>query len=321
MTAPVPHQHTWRVEGLDCPNCARQLESDIREQTGVQHVELDFMGGMLTVLCSIENDCEKTLAEIAAQHGASFHAPIPSATASTDTESRPWPAEAWYMLCSGVPLLIGWVTGSIAWYLASLAIAGSPVLGKTLQELRLRTLAMNSLMLIAAIGAVAINEHQEGAMVLFLYTIARWLERLNSEKARRSIELLKTKIPALAHVIDDHGDFDLPVARVEPGTLIRIKPGERIPLDGKVVQGSSTCDEQILTGESLRVTKAPGTTVYAGTFNGEGALEVETTQPVAQSRFSRIIDSVERIQGQKTRFQTTIERFAEIGASIKKITG
>ncbi len=312
MTAPASHQHVWRVEGLDCPNCARQLENDIRSQAGVLHVELDFMGGMLTVLCSIEHDCETLLSEIAAQHGASFHTTEAPAPSAQEADTRRWPAEAWYMLLSGIPLLAGLFTDITVWYLASIIIAGSPVVLKAWQELRLRTMAMNTLMLIAAIGAVCINEHQEGAMVLFLFTIARWLERLTSDKARQSIELLKTRIPALAHVIDDHGDFDLPVARVVPGTMIRIKPNERIPLDGRVVQGTSTCDEQILTGESQAIIKQPGALVYAGTFNGDGPLEVETTQSASQSRFSRIIDSVDRIQGQKTRFQTTIERFAEI---------
>lgn len=312
MTAPLSHRHTWRVEGLDCPNCARQLENDIRSQAGVLDVELDFMGGMLTVLCSIDNNCEPLLSEIAAKHGASFHAAEPNAISTPKTEIRRWPTEAWYMLLSGIPLFIGFFTGITAWYLASIIIAGSPVVMKAWQELRLRTMAMNTLMLIAAIGAVSINEHQEGALVLFLFTIARWLERLTSEKARQSIELLKTRIPALAHVIDEHGDFDLPVARVEPGTMIRIKPHERVPLDGRVTHGTSTCDEQILTGESQPVAKQPGATVYAGTFNGDGPLEVETTQSASQSRFSRIIDSVDRIQGQKTKFQSTIERFAEI---------
>ncbi|NLI77283.1 MAG: heavy metal translocating P-type ATPase [Candidatus Riflebacteria bacterium] len=305
-----PHTHVWRVVGLDCPTCAKELEAAIRQQGGVEEAELDFMGGVLRLLCTLEDDCLDSIAPLGREHGVRFYevdAPRPS-----DPPSY-WPQEIWTMIVAGAFILAAHLLGLPGLFLVALAVAARPVFGKALTELRSRRVGMNFLMLAAAIGAVLLREWNEGAMVLFLFAVARWLEKVSGEKARSSIEALRLQLPAQAHlVVGDGGETDVAAAGVRPGDIIRIKPGERIPLDGRVQEGCSRIDESSLTGESLPVGKEPGAEVFAGTFNQDGTLVVEVTRPADASRFSRIMLSVQQAQSAKTRLQTSLERFADV---------
>lgn len=320
--------HVWRVHGLDCPTCAEELERDIRASAGVEAAELDFMGGMLRVHCGKESctsgqECHALLRDLGETHGVEFEqlSQIPPETTEgtpvieppVPEPSRPasFPLEAQIMLASGAFLSLGWGFQSVIGYGLSMIVAGNPVARKARHELANRHLGMNTLMIAAAVGAAFIGEWQEGAMVLFLFTIARWLERLSTEHARNAIDALKQRLPARVHLVRSDGpDEDLPVETVRVGQMVRIKPGERVPVDGVIRRGSSTIDESVMTGESEPAVRRPGDKVLAGTMNLDGSFIAEVEQAAERTLFSRIMVSVESAQREKSRIQGTLERFA-----------
>lgn len=213
-----------------------------------------------------------------------------------------------------------------------------------------RSLDMNFLMTVAAVGAMAIGEWQEGALVMFLFSLGNTLESYTMDRARNAIRSLMDLSPPEATLIrpstvlrqssgpgsgcgpstglgnDDSGEervypepFDLaqdklhrrvPVEQLKVGDHILIRPGERIPMDGRVLAGTSDVDQAPITGESLPVDKEPGAEVFAGTINGRGALTVEVTRLVSDNILSRIVHMVEEAQAQKAPSQRFVDVFA-----------
>lgn len=312
------HTHVWKIVGLDCPTCAKELETEIRSRAGVAEAELDFMGGTVRVACTLEGDCDAILDGLAVEHGVTFQPIMPAGSGQTaeDTvaiSTVPAPFEAAIMVISGILILLAWLSGNVAPLPVALLVAGWPVAGKAFSELKRRSLGMNTLMLSAAVGAGALGEWQEGAMVLFLYSIAKWLERISSEKARSSIEALRRNLPSLAHLVDESGnEHPTPVGKIQAGERIRIRPGETVAMDGRVTEGASSIDESSMTGESAPVAKRSGSEVLAGTQNLDGTLLIHVTAPASESRFSRIMMSVQKAQAQKTAFQSDMDRFAAV---------
>ncbi len=173
-----------------------------------------------------------------------------------------------------------------------------------------RIFDINALMTIAAGGALVIGEHAEGAVVVFLFALGNALEGYTMERARRSIRALMRLAPVTARVLHDGVEHERPVGTVEVGDTIVVRPGDRIPLDGVVVAGSSAADQSPITGESMPVAKEAGSEVFAGSINGEGALEVQVTRPSQDSTLARIIHLVEQAQTHKSRSQRFIDVFA-----------
>jgi len=312
------HTHVWKIVGLDCPTCAKELETEIRSRAGVTEAELDFMGGTVRVSCTLEDGCEAIIDGLADEHGVIFQ-PIMPANTTTPAQNAggastvPVPFEAAIMIVSGILIALAWLSGNFAFLPVAMLIAGWPVSGKAWAELKRHSLGMNTLMLTAAIGAGVLGEWQEGATVLFLYAIAKWLERISSEKARSSIEALRRNLPSLAHLVDEAGnEHPAPVGQIQAGEKIRIRPGETVPMDGMVIEGSSNIDESSMTGECTPVTKSSGSELLAGTQNLDGTLLMAVTAPAFESRFSRIMMSVQKAQAQKTAFQSDMDRFAAI---------
>ncbi|MCC7032495.1 MAG: cadmium-translocating P-type ATPase [Acidobacteria bacterium] len=173
------------------------------------------------------------------------------------------------------------------------------------------TLDINALMVIAVAGAIVIGEWEEAAMVVFLFAVAQWLESRSVERARRAIRSLLDLTPPQAR-LEEHGAERLvPVDVVAPGQTIRVAPGERVPLDGTVLDGRSDVDQAPITGESVPVEKAVGDDVFAGTINGHGALTVSVTRRRDDTTLARIIHLVEQAQSERAPVQQFIDRFAE----------
>lgn len=170
----------------------------------------------------------------------------------------------------------------------------------------------NFLMLIATVGAMAIKEFQEGVLVLLFYHVGEMLEDYATAKSHESIVGLIDNMPLLAHVVTDDGIVEKKPEEVEIGTIIEVRPGEKIALDGEVVSGNTTLDLSSLTGESIPQDASVGTKVYSGTINNDGLIRIKTTKKFSDSTLSKILDLVENEESKKSKSESFISRFAKI---------
>ncbi|HML53247.1 MAG TPA: heavy metal translocating P-type ATPase [Solidesulfovibrio magneticus] len=186
------------------------------------------------------------------------------------------------------------------------------VLPKAVHSLRSLSLDMNLLMAVAVTGAMAIGEYSEGASVAFLFALANQLESWSVGRARRAIQALMRIAPPTALVLAEGSPHpsERRVEEVPVGSLVLVRPGDRVPLDGLVHKGSSSVDQSPITGESMPVPKGAGDFVYAGTFNADGALEVETTKLSSDTTLARIMHMVEAAQSRRAKAVQWVEKFA-----------
>ncbi|MEX2189828.1 MAG: heavy metal translocating P-type ATPase [Bacteroidota bacterium] len=201
---------------------------------------------------------------------------------------------------------------TISLFLVSILLSGWRPAFRAFKSVRNLSLDMNFLMVIAVLGALTLGEYAEGAAVIVLFAVSLLLEALSTERSRRAIESLMDLSPSTALVKLEDREVLVPVEEVPVDAVIIIRPGERVPLDGLVLGGGSTIDQSAITGESLPVAKSPGDSVFAGSFNQRGALEIRVTKTSEDSTLTRIIRLVEEAQARKAPAQTFIERFARV---------
>lgn len=202
--------------------------------------------------------------------------------------------------------------GLILFAIATL-VGGSLIFPKALRALRKFHLDMNVLMTIAVIGAFAINEYSEAASVVFLFALAELLEALSVSRARQAIrEVLKIAPKDALKITPSGGQEKVDVSTLKIGDLILVRPGDNIPIDGKITEGQSSVNQASLTGESRAVNKKPGDEVWAGTINESGLLKVSVEKEFQDTKVSKIITLIEEAQNQKAPSQRFVDRFAEI---------
>lgn len=212
-----------------------------------------------------------------------------------------------------LPPTLGWQLAGMAVALVAIALAGLETYRKGLSALRRFRLNINALMSVAVTGAFAIGQWPEAAMVMALYAIAELIEARAVDRARGAIKDLMALAPESAETLDADGTWKLvPTREVTLGARVRIKPGERVPLDGVVTSGASAIDQAPVTGESIPVDKTVNDQVFAGTINQTGALEVRVTAEADNSTLARIIFAVEQAQGARAPMQRFVDRFAAI---------
>ena len=200
---------------------------------------------------------------------------------------------------------------SIVLYVAGIVCGGWFVAPRGWNAVRRLRPDMNLLMTVAVIGAAAIGEWFEAAVVSFLFAFSLALESWSVGRARRAVEALLAIAPPSARVLSPDGvTSEVPATDVAVGTRILVKPGDRVPLDGTVLRGSSAVNQAPITGESMPVDKAQGSDVFAGTINGDGALEVETTKLAGETTLAQIIRMVEEAQTRRAPSEQWVDRFA-----------
>jgi Cd2+/Zn2+-exporting ATPase len=173
-------------------------------------------------------------------------------------------------------------------------------------------LNINALMAVAVTGAFLIGKWAEAAMVMALFAVSEWLERRSSHRVGKAVETLLTLTPETAEAQINGSWQAMPVATLGTGTLIRVRPGQRIPVDGIIETGEGDIDQSPVTGESTPVLKRPSDTVYAGTINLSSLLVIKTTTHASETLAARIIRTVEAAKANKAPFERTIDRFATI---------
>jgi Cd2+/Zn2+-exporting ATPase len=310
-------ESTFKVEGMDCREEVAMIERRFKHLNGLEDFSADLIGQRLHVKYDAARISTSAIAAAVADAGMrawlEHEQPLPSG----DGHARKRRA---LLIVSGATLAAGLAAGvaglpawsAIALFAASVA-AGVPLsIGKAWTAIRIRALDINVLMLVAATGAALLGEWSEAASVVFLFAVAQALEARTLERARTAVRALLDLVPSEALVRDAAGERRTAVDLITPGTVILVGPGEKIPLDGRVIAGSSAVNQAPVTGESLPIDKGPGDDVFAGTINGRGAIDVEVTRLRRDATLARITHLVEQAQAQRAPAQTFVERFARV---------
>jgi len=219
-------------------------------------------------------------------------------------------AEALHYLAGDAPAMkyVGLVVAAIAIWLS-----GVETYTKGIMALRRGKLNINALMSVAVTGAFVIGQWPEAAMVMALYAIAELIEARAADRARNAIKGLLALAPETADVLQANGSWaTTPSAQIALGATVRIRPGERVPLDGVITEGQSAVNQAPVTGESLPVERTVGDTVFAGTINETGELQFRVTAEASHTTLARIIHAVEEAQGTRAPTQRFVDRFAAV---------
>ena len=313
----VHAESTFAVEGMDCHEEVALIERRFKHLPGIEDFNADVMARRLHVRYDASKLSTAAIAAAVADAGMRAWLEHEEPVASSD----PRGARRRMVLLGGAAAAFaaGLLTASIApaWLSPSLYVTcvllGLPTPArKAWQAARLRMLDINVLMLCAAAGAMALGQWSEAAAVVFLFAVAQALEARTLERARFAVRALMELAPALVLVRDGDSEQLRPIDEVLPGTVIIVRPGDKIALDGEVVGGTSAVNQAPVTGESLPVDKMQGDEVFAGTINGRGALEVRVTRRRRDSTLARIVHLVEQAQSQRAPAQAFVERFARV---------
>ncbi|RLM68706.1 cation-translocating P-type ATPase [Halorubrum sp. Atlit-26R] len=217
----------------------------------------------------------------------------------------------------GVGFLGPWgVTGASVAFLLAVAAAAPPILRNGFYSLRGLSLDIDLLMSVGVVAALLVDLPFEAATLAVLFSVAELLERYSIDRARTSLRELMELSPDEAVVIRDGAEETVPAGAVATGERLAVRPGERVPLDGVVKEGSGAVDESPITGESVPAEKEPGDEVYAGSINEAGYLEVEATAPAEESTIAKVVDLVEAANGEETRAERFVDRFAGVYTPI-----
>ncbi len=195
--------------------------------------------------------------------------------------------------------------------IAAAVVAGSDIAVRAVQALRLKHLSIELLVTVAAVGAMVIGEYWEAAAVTFLFIFGAWLEARTMRQTRGALKALIDAAPATATVLRDGQPVEVAASAVALGETVLVKAGQRIPVDGEVIQGAAAVSEAAITGESIPVEKIAGSAVYTGTIAENGALRIRALHVGADTTLARIVSRVEQAQEEKAPTQRLIERFAQ----------
>jgi Cd2+/Zn2+-exporting ATPase len=310
----------FKVEGMDCHEEVTILERRLKRLDGLEALDADVLAQRMRVKYDAARLSASQIAEAVAQTGMrawlEHEEPLPPVSSLRDRQ-RLVIASGVGVAAGAVGYLLGWPESVQALLLGLAAVAGGlTVVKRAWVSLRHRTLDINVLMLVAVIGALIIGEWFEAATVIFLFALAQLLEARSMARARGAIRALMDLTPDDALVRRDGADTRVPADSVRIGDVVIVRPGEKVPVDGKVSAGNSFVNQAPVTGESLPVDKGRGDEVFAGTINGRGALEVIVTRHRQDTTLARIIHLVERAQAQRAPTQTFIDRFARVYTPI-----
>jgi Cd2+/Zn2+-exporting ATPase len=194
---------------------------------------------------------------------------------------------------------------------ATMIVVGYPLAKNGVKSLLRGSIGINFLVTIAAIGATLIGQYEEGALVVFLFSVSLKLEVLATDRARHAIQALMELRPEVATLKREDDEVVVPVDQVLPGEVFIVKPGDRIPLDGIVLTGSTTVDQSTITGESFPIEKNPTDDIYAGTINLDGYLTVETKRASTETMLASILRMVQEAEGRRSPTETFVNKFAK----------
>lgn len=316
------------VPEMDCPVEADEIQKAFAA-AGITGADFNVM--TRTVTLSGDDDLEAAAVRAVESCGYTAKA---AASGPRTIESAPIPwalyitalfvafmSEAVELVSEYSPGLIPLEHGTIDLITLALAVvailmAGLEVFKNGVLALVHRNLNMNALMAVAVVGGVLIGAWPEAAMVMVLFQISESIEQLSMTKARRSIRDLMSAAPETAEVKDGRSWRRVPSSDVGAGAVVRVGPGDRVPLDGRIVRGATALDQSMVTGEGMPAEKSEGDNVWSGTVNLTSTIEVMVTAAASESLSARIIDAVENAQASKSPVQRFVDRFAAVYTPI-----
>lgn len=311
----IEEKNVYRLQGLSCTNCAAKFEKNIRNIHTVEDVQLNFGASKLTV------HGEATIEQL--ENAGAFDGikVVPEKQRVQEKKDPFWKKrENQTTFISALLLLLGYFfsmvygeesTQTILTFGLSILIGGYSLIKVGLVNLTKLQFDMKTLMTIAVIGAAVIGEWGEGAVVVFLFAISEALESYSMDKARQSIRTLMDIAPNTAIIKRGKNEYEIAVEDIQIGDVMILKPGQKVAMDGEVIQGQSSINQASITGESVPVLKMIGDEVFAGTLNEEGSLEVRVTKRVEDTTISKIIHLVEEAQAEKAPSQQFVDKFAK----------
>lgn len=321
-----PHPHTertisgavkFKVANLDCANCAQKVENAIKKADGVEDAALNFSSSLLFVKIrhTVElQDLQKQLQNIAneAEPGVLI-TPYDHKEATNDETHHVQTRELLRLAIALVLFVFGIVMAEKLFFAAALIVSGFPVVIKALRNLwHGEWFDENFLMTIAAFGAFVIGEWAEGSAVMVFYEIGELFQSYAVNRSRRSISSLMDIRAEYANVLKDGREIRLSPEEAAIGDIMVIRPGERVALDGILIQGETSLDTSALSGESLPREVEAGDEILAGSVNLNGLIQVRVTREFAQSSVSRILELVENAGSKKAPVEKFITKFARI---------
>ena len=337
--APTLH-HRWSTctmrlghhGGRACESCAMSLERQLKEMPGIRRATASYMGGVLSVTYDHDVISPQAIAHQVEKFGASVEPSASEVTAAPKPSPSPFSwltdnLEAVFTAITLVMMIAGFVaermeaTSIVVTVLYTIAYITGGTFGLKggLESLRARTIDVDLLMILAALGAAIVGQPFEGVMLLFLFSLSNVLQAFAMDRTRNAIKALMKLRPNQANVRRGDQIVTLPIEKINVSDRIIVKPGERIALDGVVVVGESSVDQSSLTGESMPVTKEQGDTVFAGTINKNGNLEIGVTRLAKDSTIAKLIKMVEEAQSEKAetqRFIDTAEQYYALGVIL-----
>ncbi|MGQ9645398.1 MAG: heavy metal translocating P-type ATPase [Thermodesulfobacteriota bacterium] len=303
------------IDTIHCADCALNIERSVEHLPGVMSAEVSYVLSTATITYDPHRVQEDQIRRAITKPGYVVRETLAEKTRAFWNEKRP----LIFMVASGITLGLSWILGWMdlghatiptALALVSLVIGGFPVLKSAIKALFIPDLNVNTLVSIAAIAAASIGAYQEAATVVFIMLLGEFLEHLTVGKARRAISSLVQLSPKTAWVKRGDREVQVPIEEVVAKDVVIVKPGERIPVDGKIISGCGSINQSMLTGESIPVEKSLGDRVYCGTINEAGSCEIEATQVAEDTKLAQIKRLIIEAQAEKSPIQRVMDRFA-----------
>ncbi len=311
------YRSNMRIMQMDCPTEEGLIQKKLGQMPEVIRLEFNLMQRVLTVVYT-EDALPKV---VKALQELDFEPELANEQGKFAAAAVEKKQSIWILVIAGIFALAAEISGwidlpmwvAIVSSLIAIALSGVGTYKKGLLALKNMNLNINALMSIAVTGAVLIGQWPEAAMVMVLFTLAELIEARSLERARNAIGQLMQLAPERVTVLQADGQWkEIDAADVDIDSTVRVKPGEKIGLDGVIVKGQSSIDQSPITGESLPVDKVEGDEIFAGTINVAGSFEYRVIAKANDTALARIIHAVEEAQGEKAPTQRFVDRFAKV---------
>lgn len=342
LSAPIPTrlpgQITYRIHGMDCADEIAALKREVGPLVGQDKLAFDLLNGRMSIDVTPDAALEARIEKAVVRAGLRAEPWSEDITnEAAQAEERRRRMQSWLTTASGLLTALGfvvhaWLGGgviaaleagehasgstplpSMVLYAIAVLCAARYVAPKAWYAAKRLRPDMNLLMMVAVAGAIGIGAWFEAATVSFFFALALALEAWSLGRARRAVAALMELAPSTARVkLEDGSERDVPAAEVRVGAHIIVRPGDKVPLDGRVAAGESELNQAPITGESVPVFKAEGDDVFAGTINGEGAIEVVTTKAANDTTLAQIIRMVGSAQSRRAPSEQWVEKFARV---------